>query len=341
MKTYTVYHLTFNTQLHLGRSTGSAQKGNLGLEKTETYISADTLFSSICQTWANFYDTASLTDFLKPYTTDNALLPFTLTSAFPFAHNVYCFPKPLTFQVMSKKSKRVQFVSNNIFRQIINGNQPKFKEKNLINSEYVWISPEEKKQLKKTMDEEICVWKTDTRPRVTIGSQNAGSEIWYVETVEFNTNCGLWFAATFDSEETKQKIDTLLRVMGDSGIGGEKNAGYGMFDFCNEDRIELPTAQIGDQFITLSPICPKLEEQLTVLRTGKTAHALNTVNAPGKTNRKRIHLFSEGSVFHKSEEQIGCLVDLKPDTSAIPKYRYGFAWQVGIKGSENETEIST
>ena len=68
---------------------------------------------------------------------------------------------------------------------------------------------------------------TSNRPRVTIGAQNAGSEIWHVQTVQFNTNCGLWFAAKFDSDATKQKIETLLRVLGDNGIGGERNAGYG------------------------------------------------------------------------------------------------------------------
>ena len=46
MGTYTVYRLKFKTQLHLGRATGAAQTGSLGLEKTETYISADTLFSA-------------------------------------------------------------------------------------------------------------------------------------------------------------------------------------------------------------------------------------------------------------------------------------------------------
>ena len=34
MGTYTVYRLKFKTQLHLGRATGAAQTGSLGLEKT-------------------------------------------------------------------------------------------------------------------------------------------------------------------------------------------------------------------------------------------------------------------------------------------------------------------
>ena len=152
MGTYTVYRLKFKTQLHLGRATGAAQTGSLGLEKTETYIPADTLFSALCQTWATFYDTASLTDFLNQYTAENESLPFTLTSAFPFAHDIYFFPKPLIFKSTSKKSKRVQFVSRSLFENIITGNPPTFNEKdekNVITGEKVWVNSEEKKQLKK------------------------------------------------------------------------------------------------------------------------------------------------------------------------------------------------
>ena len=65
MGTYTVYRLTFKTQLHLGRASGPAQEGSLGLEKTETYIPADTLFSAICQTWTTFYNPENLATFLN------------------------------------------------------------------------------------------------------------------------------------------------------------------------------------------------------------------------------------------------------------------------------------
>lgn len=338
MGNYTGYRLTFKTQLHLGRATGAAQHGNLGLEKTEVYIPADTLFSAICHTWATFYGTESLTDFLNRYTPDSGVLPFTLTSAFPFAHDVYLFPKPLTWTTCSKKSKRVQFVSRSIFQDIISGNPPEFKDDQLSNGEKVWVSPEERDPLKKSIGDELTVWETVTRPRVTIGSQNAGSEIWHIKTVQFNTNCGLWFAAQFDADETKQKIDTLLRVLGDTGIGGERNAGYGLFDFA-EDTIDVPTVEACNQFVTLSPICPKTPEELTNLLTGNIAYTLNPltgwVSTTGTASRrKQIMMFAEGSVLHTSDAQIGRLVDLKPDGWAHPVYRYGYAWPVGIKGGQ-------
>ena len=342
MGIYTVYRLKFKTQLHLGRATGAAQTGSLGLEKTETYIPADTLFSALCQTWATFYDTASLTDFLNQYTAENESLPFTLTSAFPFAHDVYLFPKPLIFKSTSKKSKRVQFVSRSLFENIVTGNPPTFDEKdekNVITGEKVWVNSEEKKQLKKAIGEKLNVWETTTRPRVTIDRQTEESSIWHVETVQFNTDCGLWFAVNYDSDETKQKIETLLRVLGDNGIGGERNAGYGLFDF-DEVALEIPTSEDSTQFVTLSPICPKSSDQLEHLLKGDIAYNLNPLtgwvtSAGAASKRKQINMFAEGSVLNTYDELVGRLVDLKPKGYPHPVYRYGYAWQVGIKGASN------
>ena len=166
---HNVNRLTFKTQLHFGRASGPAQEGSLGLEKTETYIPADTLFSAICQTWTTFYNPESLTTFLNGYTEDGSVLPFMLTSAFPFAKDVYLFPKPLTLSTPSKKSKRVQFVSQSRFQDIISGNSPDFNENQLINGEEVWVSPEEKEKLR-ALDRDPIIWTTNTRPRVTLGS---------------------------------------------------------------------------------------------------------------------------------------------------------------------------
>ena len=365
MRTYTAYRLKFKTQLHLGRATGPAQTGKLGLEKTEIYIPADTLFSAICQTWATFYDTTSLTDFLNQYTAENGSLPFTLTSAFPYADNVYFFPKPLTFHESrdtpekvkaeaQKKIKKLQFVSGNLFQHIISGHLPEFSETKLItlngekgypmNGEKAWVSAEENKQLSDILrsinqseKENINIWETDTRPRVTIGAQNAGSEIWHLQTVQFNKKCGLWFAADFDNDETKHKIETLLRVLGDTGIGGERNAGYGTFDF-DPFIIEIPDARGSNQFMTLSPVCPKSADQLEHLLKGDVAYTLTPssgwVSAPGTVaQRQQVNMFAEGSVLDTTDEPVGRLVDLKPKGHPHPVYRYGYAWQVGLKGA--------
>ena len=361
MSAYTTYDLTFGTGLHLGRYTGSAQKGQLGLQKTEVYIPADTLFSALCQTWATFYGSKALETFLKRYGVDDENLPFRLTSAFPFAGDVRFFPKPLLHLDIDdandyKKFKNVQFVSHNVFKAILNGEIPEL-ENHLINGGKMWVDACEKKQLETLLNpsgkdnekkdkeekEDLTVWKTDSRPRVTLHRGTHESQIWHVQTLTFNKGCGLWFAVEFDDKKTEGKIDTLLSVLGDTGIGGERNAGYGLFEFHKKaESIKLDTAG-SCRFVTLSPICPKDPDELETLISKGAAYAVNPRSGWGNSTgtpfrRKKVMMFDEGSVLTKTDGQVGRLVnDLEPNRNEActhSVYRYGYAWPVGIKGEK-------
>ena len=389
MPSYTTYDLTFRTGLHLGRYTGPAQTGQLGLQKTEVYIPADTLFSALCQTWATFYGSDELETFLNRYKADEVHVPFRLTSAFPFAGGVRFFPKPLVNLYTGdakddKKVKNVQFVSHNVFKAILNGKTPELVADHLINGGKMWVDACEKKQLealristeefsdtqKCTVDtcekeqletelkpsekdkeekqngteDDLTVWKTDTRPRVTLDRGTHESQIWHVETLTFNEGCGLWFAVAFDDPDDGQKTDdknkihTLLWALGDTGIGGERNAGYGLFEF-KEKSVELDTAAGSSRFVTLAPICPKSEGELkTLVLKEDVTYSLNPHSGWGNSTgtpfrRKKVMMFTEGSVLHTTDKHVGRLVDLRPDAWAHPVYRYGYAWQVGIKGT--------
>ena len=355
MPSYTAYDLTFKTALHLGRYTGPAQTGQLGLEKTEVYIPADTLFSALCQTWATFYGSTEIEAFLNRYKTD---VPFLLTSAFPFAGCVRFFPKPLQKLNVNldpthhKQIKKVQFVSQNVFGAILSGDSPKFSEDLLINGGRMWVDTKEKEALKELLNEEtdtdddITVWKTDRRPRVSLDRGTHESQIWHLETLQFNKKCGLWFATQFrndDPENIKTKIDTLLTVLGDAGIGGERNAGYGMFEF-EKKSVEIDTAGGSDRFVTLAPLCPKSKSELETLILGNNvSYNLTTCGGWGNSTgtpfrRTSVMMFSEGSVLTNTKAQMGRLVnELQPANDPActhPVYRYGYAWPVGIKGGQ-------
>ena len=328
MSAHVTYYLNFRSPLHLGRR-------GVGLEATEISIPADTLFSAICQTWRTFYGEESLTDFLAQYEGGE---PFLLTSAFPFAGSIRFFPKPLiNFKVNAdhdrKTLKKVRFISERRFHQIVDDKQVVFdsddliKGKNLINDGQLWIHSADK-----------CpdtVWKTDKRPRVTLDRQSSASEIWHLGGVKFHKDCGLWFDAKFDTEETQEQIETILRVLGDTGIGGERSAGYGIFDLHRKPAEPRSEAEI-DRFVTLSPVCPRDADELNRLIQGDVGYTLEERSgwigsAEGSgLRRKQIWMFAEGSVLSGSGSQAGCLVDLKPEACPHPVWRYAYAWPIKI-----------
>ena len=326
MSIHATYHLNFRSPLHLGRR-------GVGLEATETSIPADTLFSAICQTWRTFYGEEGLTDFLAQYERGE---PFLLTSAFPFADGIRCFPKPLIDLNLNadadrKKIKKVRYLSEKRFRQVVNGelrvsdDADLIKEKDLINGGQLWVHSDDKCP--------ATVWSIDKRPRVTLDRQSSASEIWHLGGVKFHEGCGLWFDAQFDTEETQTHVETLLHVLGDTGIGGERSAGYGLFDLRIQSA-EPESAQETDRFVTLSPVCPQDADQLEALIQGTVGYALEERSGwIGSTEgnglrRQQIWMFGEGSVLSGNGVRVGRLVDLKPDPCPHPVWRYAYAWPI-------------
>ena len=323
MSKHVTYHLNFRSPLHLGRR-------GVGLEETEISIPADTLFSAICQTWRTFYGEERLTDFLAQYETGE---PFLLTSAFPFAGDIRFFPKPLIDLKVNadderKKLKKVRFLSERRFRQIVNDEEIVFDPDDLSNDGQLWIH-----------DYDKCsrtVWTTDKRPRVTLDRQSSTSEIWHLGGVKFHENCGLWFAAKFDAEETQTQIETILRVLGDTGIGGERSAGYGIFDLHSEPA-EIESERETDRFVTLSPICPRDADELDRLIQGndvgytleERSGWIGSAEGNG-LRRQQVWMFAEGSVLAGNGARVGRLVDLKPDACPHPVWRYAYAWPIKI-----------
>ena len=322
MSNRVTYYLNFRSPLHLGRR-------GVGLEETEISIPADTLFSAICQTWQTFYGEESLTNFLAQYEIDE---PFLLTSAFPFAGDSRFFPKPLIDLDVNadddrKKLKKVRYLSEKRFHQIVNGESIAFDPDDLINDGQLW-----------THDDDRCpptAWQTDKRPRVTLDRQSSASEIWHLKVVKFEEGCGLWFDAKFEAEETQTRIETILRVLGDTGIGGERSAGYGLFDYRSQPA-EPESESEASRFVTLSPVCPRNADELDGLIRGDVGYTLEERSgwigsAEGSgLRRQQVWMFAEGSVLAGNGVQVGRLVDLKPDACPHPVWRYAYAWPIKI-----------
>lgn len=343
MPTFPTYHLTFRAPLHVG------ERG-VGLEATRTYVPADTLFSAVCSAWRLLYGERQLCgDLLDWYETPGEE-PFRLTSAFPFAGDVRFFPRPLarlphiTVNGDDEKAfKRVRFVSEQVFAAMVQGASLTFTKDHCINGEVAWVSEEEKQQLAGWTDDatgDIVLWKADVVPRVTLDRITSASEIWHFGEVRFAANCGLWFAVDFNADHgdgLRRQFEAALRTLGDTGLGGERGAGRGLFDF-SATEISLPDAAGTGRFVTLSPCCPRTPEECTTLTDKGAAYELlprrGWVTSPEASNlrRKTVWMFAEGSVLAcPAEPPRGGLVDVKPDLCPHPVWRYGYAWPVGMR----------
>src|SRR5262249_33702919 len=148
----------------------------------------------------------------------------------------------------------------------------------------------------------------------------SASEIWHLGEVKLSPGVGLWFAVVFHpdhGEALRHKFEACLRVLGDTGLGGERSAGRGLFTWEYAGEATLPDVETADRFITLAPLCPKDPEQLVSLTGEAAAYDLlprrGWVTSPEASNlrRKMVWMFAEGSVLTGNPEpRAGRLVNV-------------------------------
>ena len=332
------YQLTFRAPLHIG------ERG-VGLEESRTTVAADTLFSALCVMWRELYGKEALEDLLLQFT-DSAQQPkpFHLTSAFPVAGAVRFFPRPcVAIPTKAPKAlRRVQFVSENIFKQIVQGAAPEFSAGDCLNGGETWLDAGERRALQPwATSEGIVLWRKQVVPRVTLDRLTSASSIWRCGSVVFaeshtGETAGLWFAAQV-RDDVKARFEAALRLLGDAGLGGERSAGYGLFSFKALSANALPSAAQTEHFITLSPCAPADGTETGALLQGaQVSYELlprrgwvGSVEA-GNLRRKQVWMLREGAVLRGAPRFAGRLALVTPELSTHPVWRYGWAFPVGV-----------
>ncbi|MCS6815834.1 MAG: type III-A CRISPR-associated RAMP protein Csm4 [Blastocatellia bacterium] len=345
MSSLAIYRLRFRSPFRIG------ERG-VGLEVTRMHVPADTLFAALCSTWRELYGIDALRRDVLDWFTEGepGAEPFFLTSAFPYAGDVRFFPKPLgrlphvrLAEGDEKAFKRVHFVSERIFTAVVRGESVTFRKLDCINGGIAWVTEEERTRLAEWTDDmtgDIVFLKTAVVPRVTLDRITAASEIWHLGEVLFARGTGLWFAVAFNAEHgeaLRRRFDAVLRVLGDTGLGGERGAGCGLFEIEGLAHETFPDVPGASRFVTLSPICPKDVMELDRLTQDGAAYEVmprrGWVTSPEAANlrRKTVWMFAEGSVLTGPPLPCaGRLVNVKPDVCPHDVWRYGYAFPVGL-----------
>jgi len=362
-----IFKLAPRTAFHFG------QRG-VGVEATQAFCHADSLFSALCLTLRELEPdgNAALTGFLAQFPRQaqpSQPPPFRVTSAFPYADEVLFFPKPLVLgrlgsedrQEHGKTLKQVKFVSQTIFTAWLN-NEPLggyLGDENFLHGGDLWLTPAERDALEGFRDEEtgtICLWKDEPVPRVTVDRVTSRSAVYQAGRVRYRRvklrneselRAGLWVLVDWLGEESEgTQLDLLTRlftVLGDSGIGGERSAGYGQFDLEGPaDFAGFDIHGLGERWLTLSPYHPRPDELGGdgVLGKGCSYSLLirrGWVASPEGMSYRRplVRVLGEGSVLHHPQAgargSYGDLADVTPEVMDPKKGGTGHkVWRYGI-----------
>jgi len=214
-----------------------------------------------------------------------------------------------------KKFKKVEYVSEKIFKRLISENSidELFKEYilnnkiKLKNDTFLVTSDE-------YSEEKIFTSKVAVRnkiDRLTLSTRVAG-ELYYEREIYINSDSvKLYF---FLMTEDMDFFVPIFRWLSDTGIGGNRTVGRGYYEIKIEGEISLPNTKNSNIFITLSRYLPKDKE---INWEGENYYELLPYQSRfdtmffkgGEFLKKRIIYLKEGSVltFKQKSEYYGRL----------------------------------
>jgi CRISPR-associated protein Csm4 len=277
------YKLKFHSSIHL--DSGTAVDG-----PSELFIKSDTLFSAICSAAGKFYGVKIAEAFLQP----EAVI---ISSAFPFVKKELFFPKPLNYYPiiddydMIKEFKKVKFISKEYLEQILRGNSI---ESSFIKKEFIlngcWKTDKSNKY--------DLIFKINENPHIALDRVTNSTQIFYKTEVYFAKDAGLFFLADI-KEELINKFETVLRFLGDEGIGADRTIGKGLFEVEEVKNFSFINNKTSNSFYLLSLYSPSKTEFISILpkesfydfdiRKGWVSN--NTLR------RKSLRMFTEGSII--------------------------------------------
>ena len=325
---------------HLGRE-------GLEQEKVEVTFASDSLFSALIATTAQLWGGDQAGEWCESP-------PFQVTTAFPYLGDVLLFPKPQTRLAvtnaenpkLAKQLKKIEFLSWGILQEVLQGKDlsAHFKPCNLYNGGKVWVT-EAEHHLLPPPGADDKFWDIDHVPRVTVDRVTNQTTIYRVARTVFTEGCGLWFMV--DDDLPDGEFETLLSLLADEGIGGDRTSGYGAF---TTERIEnpprLPKIPSEGYAMTLSRYNPCAKEIEEGVLEGEASYALVTVgghfHVAGQQGsyRQRVRMIESGSILNISgTEPKGRVVNVRPPIdpdnkrqSRLPDFiaRDGRAFLVGV-----------
>ena len=318
-----IVKLHFTAPVHLGDV-------GIGLEESSIVLHSDTIFNAICNALAKLNGAEWVTDFLEKFSEKPC---FRISSGFPFSGDTLFFPKPRNRanineelqQEYGKQLKKTSYLAKKYFEMWIGGDE--LSKKDIEEVTGCDIS----KHCKETL-----------LPKVSVDRAQAESSIYFLGSVRFKENSGLWFIVDCDDDDYEMVVLPALRLLQHDGIGGKRTWGYGAFELKDGTiEMKLPDA---DTHLLLSLYYPEdHEKRLFALQESRWDFVLrggyaHPYGLKRSQQKPQVLFISEGSVFE--EKPSGKLIEYDSQIAELHRlYHYGLAYSIPISIMEDEDEM--
>jgi CRISPR-associated protein Csm4 len=316
---FLIYRLRFPQGIHI--STGTDD-----LDKASTMVHSDTLCAALAAARAE-----------RDLSAD--LLPYTVSSLFPFVGDRLFFPRPKSrpsaltpVEGRSQKSiKKVKWIDQGLLQQVLNGGPLPWNTAHLKGS-FASEMPLDEEPIHSTVRQRIQI----LRGLEEGTSPEDRTRLFNHHYLECAPDGGLYFMAL---EREKETLESDLNYLQHSGLGTDRNVGFGRFNWeCAQLSLNLPNQ--AEHGLTLGLIAPESNEQAAdwidsplarwdLLPRGGWISSTARVGLRKKT----IHMFDVGSVLRLNGLENGkATIDLTPASGGPdhPVYRCGHSLTLPI-----------
>ena len=146
----------------------------------------------------------------------------------------------------------------------------------------------------------LTSWRFYNRPRAQFNKLSGRREKRY-STIElhFKENAGIWFGARTSDKDVRSKLESVIKFVGEEGIGSGRSAGYGSFELAEINEISVykeadSVAVSMSRFMTQDEL--STENLFAEIRPMNVA-----LRASAKDGKKLYPIFGEGTVLNFKE----------------------------------------
>lgn len=341
-----LYRLRFQGPVHFGLA-------GIGLEAVEDRLSSDSLTSALVNAFSLIEGSEGADAMVRALASNDPA--FRLSSLFPFGPDIEDPSRPV--EALVRPLALPPVVQDSAFGRF----RKDLKSVAYLHPEdfLAWTgdTPLTDMELERLVARSQTLtqdwWKEETRPRVALDRESQNSSIWSQSALWFRkderdsdgrltrTGAGLYGLVKFDDESWKASLEAAFRVLGDTGLGGERTYGLGLFRFGGFEPLSPVWKEIlkvkRSRRVLLSLYYPSETERQGLAQAleawefvERRGYIVSGRNAMG-LKRKRVRMLVEGSVVKKP--LCGAMADVTPDNASalgIPHrvYRSGLAFLV-------------
>ena len=188
------------------------------------------------------------------------------------------------------------------------------------------------------------VFRAAVRSGAAVDRTGQGAAPYSTACLEFTPGSGLWFVAAFSSEiagkRWRERLHAALRLLADSGFGGERSRGWGRAEMPEivegvlPDLLLKPGGHATETAYWMLSLFHPAENDAVDWERGNYSVTTRSGRVESDAGfgemKKPTRMVTEGSVLISPSEPRGAAADVAPGHFPHPVYRAGFALSLPV-----------